>query len=60
MKKMGLCLSLVVIPMLAAALTVGMRASWDQSHFGRPILEYPETIDLGEQERGQPRWVVLL
>lgn len=42
-----------VIPVLAAALTVGGRYTWDHWLGSAPRLECPRTLDLGEKERGE-------
>lgn len=42
-----------LIPVVAAALTVGGRYAWDHWHGSAPYLVCPRTLDLGERERGE-------
>ncbi len=52
-KKSAKIFLLSLVPLIAAAMTMGGRSAWDRWHGSIPRLGCPRTLDLGERERGE-------
>lgn len=52
MLRRAIALPLALVALLIAALALAMRRSSDNRIHDLPVLESPETVDLGEQEIG--------